>query len=85
MGDLQPEIWKCGPRLVDERREARERGSGPIAAVRWGSATEDTLACTIFGARLVEVGAREALTAQQGPSSELDGIQAKADRASCRF
>jgi ATP-binding cassette subfamily B protein len=42
-----------GPRLVDKRREAWERGYAPVSAARWGSALWHTLAWTLFGAAYV--------------------------------
>src|SRR6185295_18717532 len=38
-----------GERLMVERREAWERGYGPIATARWGSAIWHTLAWALFG------------------------------------
>jgi ATP-binding cassette subfamily B protein len=42
-----------GDRLVALRREAWERGHGPVAAARWGSAVWHTLAWAVFGGAYV--------------------------------
>src|SRR5712692_3097642 len=42
-------VTGIGERLVTERRAAWQRGHGPIAAARWGSAWWHTLAWAIFG------------------------------------
>src|SRR4029077_3866318 len=46
-------VTGIGERLVTQRREAWERGYGPIAAARWGSAAWHTLAWSVFGAAYV--------------------------------
>jgi ATP-binding cassette subfamily B protein len=46
-------VTGIGERLVAERRAAWERGHGPIAAARWGSAWWHTLAWAIFGSAYV--------------------------------
>jgi ATP-binding cassette subfamily B protein len=46
-------VTGIGDRLVTERRASWERGYGPIAAARWGSAAWHTLAWSIFGAAYV--------------------------------
>jgi ATP-binding cassette subfamily B protein len=42
-------VTRIGPRLVAKRREAWERGYGPISAARWGSALWHSLAWAVFG------------------------------------
>jgi ATP-binding cassette, subfamily B, bacterial len=42
-----------GPRLATDRRQAWQRGNGPIAAARWGTAAWHTLAWAIFGGAYV--------------------------------
>ena len=46
-------VTGIGGRLATERRKAWERGYGPIAAARWGSAVWHTLAWAAFGAAYV--------------------------------
>jgi ATP-binding cassette subfamily B protein len=46
-------VTGIGERLVAGRRDAWERGNGPIRAVRWGSAAWHSLAWSIFGAAYV--------------------------------
>jgi ATP-binding cassette subfamily B protein len=46
-------VTGIGPRLVEERRAAWQRGHTPIAAARWGSAAWHTLAWAVFGAGYV--------------------------------
>jgi ATP-binding cassette subfamily B protein len=46
-------VTGIGDRLVTQRRAAWERGYGPIAAARWGSAAWHTLAWSIFGGAYV--------------------------------
>src|SRR5213595_610496 len=46
-------VTGIGERLVTERRAAWQRGHGPIAAARWGSAGWHTLAWAIFGGAYV--------------------------------
>jgi ATP-binding cassette subfamily B protein len=46
-------VTGIGERLVTDRRAAWQRGHGPIAAARWGSAWWHTLAWAIFGCAFV--------------------------------
>ena len=46
-------VTGIGNRLMTERREAWERGYGPVSAVRWGSAAWHTLAWAVFGVAYV--------------------------------
>jgi ATP-binding cassette, subfamily B, bacterial len=46
-------VTGIGDRLVTQRRAAWERGYGPIAAARWGSAAWHTLAWSVFGGAYV--------------------------------
>jgi ATP-binding cassette subfamily B protein len=46
-------VTGIGERLVTDRRAAWQRGHGPIAAARWGSAWWHTLAWAIFGCAYV--------------------------------
>jgi ATP-binding cassette subfamily B protein len=46
-------VTGIGDRLMAQRRAAWERGYGPVAAVRWGSAQWHTLAWAVFGAGFV--------------------------------
>ncbi|MEP7310308.1 MAG: ABC transporter ATP-binding protein [Acidobacteriota bacterium] len=46
-------VTGIGSRLATERRKAWERGYGPIATARWGSALWHTLAWAAFGAAYV--------------------------------
>ncbi len=46
-------VTRIGERLAKERRQAWERGYGPVSAVRWGSASWHTLAWAIFGGAYV--------------------------------
>jgi ATP-binding cassette subfamily B protein len=42
-------VTGIGPRLAAQRRAAWERGYGPLATARWGSAVWNTLAWAVFG------------------------------------
>ena len=46
-------VTGIGPRLIEERREAWQRGHDPVAAARWGSAVWHMLAWAVFGAGYV--------------------------------
>ncbi len=46
-------VMGIGNRLMTERREAWERGYGPVSAARWESAAWHTLAWAVFGAAYV--------------------------------
>jgi ATP-binding cassette subfamily B protein len=46
-------VMGIGNRLTIERREAWERGYGPVSAARWGSAAWHTLAWAVFGVAYV--------------------------------
>jgi ATP-binding cassette subfamily B protein len=46
-------VTRIGPRLISKRREAWERGYGPVAAARWASALWHGLAWFVFGATYV--------------------------------
>ena len=46
-------VTGIGNRLVDQRREAWERGYAPVSAVRWSSAAWHTAAWAVFGAAYV--------------------------------
>jgi ATP-binding cassette, subfamily B, bacterial len=46
-------VTGIGNRLVDQRREAWERGYAPVSSVRWNSAAWHTAAWAVFGAAYV--------------------------------
>jgi ATP-binding cassette, subfamily B, bacterial len=46
-------VTGIGNRLVDQRREAWERGYAPVSSVRWSSAAWHTAAWAVFGAAYV--------------------------------
>jgi ATP-binding cassette subfamily B protein len=46
-------VLGIGERLATERRQAWERGYGPLAAAHWGSASWHTLAWAVFGGAYV--------------------------------
>src|SRR6476661_9275871 len=64
-------VTGIGERLVTQRREAWERGYGPIAAARWGSAVWNTLAWAIFGLAYVGAVVFVSLVLKSGPGAVL--------------
>ncbi|HEV8320187.1 MAG TPA: ABC transporter ATP-binding protein [Myxococcota bacterium] len=64
-------VTRIGARLVTERRDAWQRGYGPIAAARFGSAVWHTAAWAVFGAAYVGAVAFVAFGLSGSPGAVL--------------